>query len=99
MSDVKFSPVQERLLRVLGDGLLHSKRDLCRAARISSEGSLSVQLSTLRRKLLKIDPEITVVYVPFYETPSFRLVRLQFLTLDDLKDVKVIIGRKQSERG
>jgi hypothetical protein len=99
MSDVKFSPAQERLLRVLGDGLLHSKHDLCKAARVSSENSLCVQLSMLRRKLLKIDPEIAVIHVVAYDIPSFRLVRLQFLTLDDLKDVKVIIGRKQSERG
>lgn len=53
MEDVHFTPTQQRILKVLSDGLSHSKSDLvaCLGDDRAGPNTLSVHLTLLRRLL------------------------------------------------
>ena len=76
------TPTQERILRKLGDGLIHRRSDLMKYSGLSSAKVFAVHLCHLRKRVRATDSELDIVTITGDKGVAFRLVRLEFTTLD-----------------
>ena len=74
MSEVKFSPKQKEVLKLLSDGRRHSTAELHEIFKPSSEASVRVAISTLRKKLQPMGEDIVCVFS--YRKYYYQHVRL-----------------------
>lgn len=86
MSKNSYTLIQSRLLKVLGDGLIHTKKELHSAigyCRRSGTSTLRVHLNHIRKKLKTIHPDLDLITITDAAETSYRLVRQGKATLKD----------------
>ena len=74
----EYTPTEERLLAVLGDGMDHSPAELmgCLYDEMSGRGTLSTHIHHLRKKLQRKGTDIVCVANHGRRAPCYRYVRL-----------------------
>lgn len=72
----QYSPTQVRMLKVLGDGFRHTKKELfeCLDDDLSNHKAVGVHLFRLRQKLRRVGQDVLVEY--YMRKYFYRLVRL-----------------------
>jgi len=79
-----FSPLQQSILKILGDGKPHLKVDIYRSTTTCSQPAFTIVLSRLRRRLHKVAPKVRLVTIPHDDEVVLQLVRILPCTLADL---------------
>lgn len=79
----KFYPTEQKILRALGDGKPHLKRDLHRDTINCSVGAFSVRLTRLRVKLRRIAPELQILVVPDNDEVILQLHVVKPISLEE----------------
>lgn len=76
-AEPKFTPTEQRLLAVLGDGMKHTRNEMLAALdEMADRKALSQRVFHLRRKLRLVGHDIAVEFGPNSSIVTFRRVRL-----------------------
>jgi hypothetical protein len=90
--EVRYSPTQIRLLKVLGDGLEHTREELHECCAGSHNATLYVHICLLKKRLNgESNKEGKLGIIPNHDdvNPTYRLVKLVPATLKDIKSLEL----------
>lgn len=75
-ANLRFTPVQRRLLAVLRDGQIHSRKELeaCLDDDMFQDSALSAQLTFLRRRIIPLGRDVD--YITRKDRGGYRMVAL-----------------------